>query len=219
MLKRMENYIKSVFEWADSEYPGLFYAWDVVNEAIDDAGGMRKSMWYKTVGEDFVERAFEYARKYQPKGVKLFYNDYNTYMPGKQNDILKMIKPVAEAGNLDGIGMQSHLNTDISVDQFMTALRRYHSELGVEIQITELDIGAKNTDTDYSKQGEYYGRFMTKLLEQKAAGMPITNVTVWGITDSLSWRQGEDALLLKGSMEAKPAFNAFIEAAGSEKTG
>lgn len=213
MLKRMENYIKSVFEWADMEYHGLFYAFDVVNEAIDDAGGMRKSLWYQTVGEDFVERAFEYARKYQPEGVKLFYNDYNCYMTAKRMDILKMVKPIAEAGNLDGIGMQSHLNTDISIDQFMTALKKYHEELGVEIQITELDIGTKKSDADYTKQGDYYGRFMTALLEQKAAGVPITSVTVWGISDSLSWRQGDDPLLMKGSLEAKPAFTAFAEAA------
>nr|MCR5121345.1 endo-1,4-beta-xylanase [Ruminococcus sp.] len=213
MLKRMENYIKSVFEWESENYPGLFYAWDVVNEAIDDGGGMRKSLWYQTVGEDFVERAFEYARKYQPEGVKLFYNDYNSYMSGKQNDILKMVKPIAEAGNLDGIGMQSHLNTGVSVDLFMVGLKRYYSELGCEIQITELDVGTDKSDADYSKQGDYYGRFMTKLLECKADGIPITSVTVWGITDSLSWRQGDDPLLLTGSMTAKPAFTAFAEAA------
>ena len=95
----------------------------------------------------------------------------------------------------------------------MTALKKYHEELGVEIQITELDIGTKKSDADYTKQGDYYGRFMTALLEQKAAGVPITSVTVWGISDSLSWRQGDDPLLMKGSLEAKPAFTAFAEAA------
>ena len=89
MLKRMENYIDSVMNWCEENYPGVIYAWDVVNEAVDDAGGMRQSYWTQTIGEDYVEKAFEFARKHAPANVELFYNDYNEYQTSKQEDILK----------------------------------------------------------------------------------------------------------------------------------
>ena len=99
MLKRMENYIDSVMNWCEENYPGVIYAWDVVNEAAGDNGGMRDSYWTKVVGEDFVEQAFKFARKHAPKGVELFYNDYKEYQPAKQQVIIDMLKPIAKAGN------------------------------------------------------------------------------------------------------------------------
>lgn len=123
MLKRMENYIKSVMEWTNENYPGLISAWDVVNEAAADDGGMRESLWYETIGDDYIAKAFEFARKYAPEGTKLFYNDYNSYMAGKQKDILAFLKPIAEAGNIDGMGMQTHINTGTSPALYMIALK------------------------------------------------------------------------------------------------
>lgn len=93
MLKRMENYIKAVFEWADTEHPGLFYAWDVVNEAAADQGqAKRDCLWLQTIGDDYIEKAFEFARKYQPEGVKLYYNDYNAFQMNKQLEIIDFLK-------------------------------------------------------------------------------------------------------------------------------
>ncbi|MBO4495237.1 MAG: endo-1,4-beta-xylanase, partial [Clostridiales bacterium] len=77
MLARLENYIKGVLNFVQENYPDQIYAWDVVNEAIDE-GAMRKSPWTETIGEDFVIKAFEFAKKYAAPGVKLFYNDYDT---------------------------------------------------------------------------------------------------------------------------------------------
>ena len=74
ILARLESYIKGVLEFVQTEYPGVIYAWDVVNECVDD-GGFRKSIWTQTVGEDFFIKAFEFARKYAAPGVSLFYND------------------------------------------------------------------------------------------------------------------------------------------------
>jgi endo-1,4-beta-xylanase len=82
MLKRMENYIKQVLEYTQTNYPGLIYAWDVVNEAVNPGDNeenflrTRDSLWYQVIGSGFIEKAFEYARKYADKDVKLFYNDY-----------------------------------------------------------------------------------------------------------------------------------------------
>ena len=213
MLKRMENYIKGVMEWTTENYPGLISAWDVVNEAADDAGGMRQSLWYKTVGEDYIQKAFEFARKYAPEGAKLFYNDYNSYQKRKQDDILAFLKPVAEAGNIDGVGMQSHVGTWLNLSEYGNALQRYHDELGVKIQITELDIGADKSDNWEEKQGKYFGDFMAKVIELRKSGVPITSLTLWGISDSLSWKASDRPLVFRDDLSRKPAFDAMIEAA------
>ena len=212
MLRRMESYIKGVMEWTSENYPGLISAWDVVNEAAADEGGMRQSLWYKTIGEDYVERAFEFARKYAPEGVKLFYNDYNSYQKRKQEDILGFLKPVAEAGNIDGMGMQSHIGTYMSISEYANALKRYHDELGVEIQITELDIGADKSDGWEEKQGKYFRDFMDSVIELRRSGVPITSLTLWGISDSLSWKASDRPLVFRDDLTRKPAFDAMIEA-------
>ena len=212
MLKRMENYIKGVMEWTTENYPGLISAWDVVNEAADDTSGMRQSLWYKTVGEDYIQKAFEFARKYAPEGAKLFYNDYNSYQKRKQEDIIKFLKPIAEAGNIDGVGMQSHVGTWMNISEYGNALRRYHDELGVEIQITELDIGADKSDNWEEKQGKFFGDFMAKVIELRKSGVPITSLTLWGITDSLSWKASDRPLVFRDDLSRKPAFDAMIEA-------
>lgn len=211
MLKRMENYIKTVITWADENYPGLVSCWDVVNEAVDDNGGMRKSLWYETVGEDYVQRAFEYARKYAPEGTKLFYNDYNSYQTRKQNDIIDMLTPVIADGNIDGMGMQSHINTDISVPLYMTALKKY-ADLGLEIHVTELDVSAKKIDSWREDQGEYFRKFMAELIDLERNGVNIKSVTVWGLNDCLSWKAAELPLLFDDDLSRKPAFDGVVQA-------
>ncbi len=228
MLKRMENYIRQVIEWTETNYPGVIYVWDVVNEAVADYFGEGKapmrqedSMWYQVIGEDFVEKAFEYARKYTRQyaadhEIKLFYNDYNEYFPAKRDGIITLLKPVAEAGNIDGIGMQSHIDTKQPLEGasgYMTAVRKFKEELGLEIQVTELDIAVAEDDTQTS-QGIYYQTFMEALLKEKKAGADITNVTFWGINDELSWRPGTDCLLLDADMAQKPAFEGVVNAIG-----
>ncbi len=229
MLKRMENYIKEVIAWTEENYPGVIYAWDVVNEAVADyfgagAAPMRQedSLWYQTIGEDFVQQAFAYARKYTKqyangRSVKLFYNDYNEYFPAKRDWIVALLKPSKEAGNLDGVGMQSHFDTKHPLEGdsgYMTAVRKFRDELGTEIHVTELDIGIAEGDTEES-QGVYYQKFMEALLKEKKAGANITSVTFWGLTDGLSWRPGEDCLLFRDDLSRKPAFEGVVKAIGS----
>ncbi len=217
MLKRMENYIKSVFEWADSEYPGLFYAWDVVNEAAADGqSAKRDCLWLQTIGDDYIEKAFEYARKYQPEGVKLYYNDYNAFNFTKQMVIIDFLRPVAEAGNIDGVGLQSHIGTWCDPSSYGEAVRRYNKELGVEISITELDISKDNTDEWEENQGEYAQRFMEQILALKSEGIPIASFTIWGLTDAVSWKKQEMPLFFSLSFNAKPSFYGLIAAKAPE---
>lgn len=212
MLLRMENYIKNVMEWTEENYPGLVRAWDVVNEAADDGGGMRKSLWYQTVGEDYIEQAFKFARKYAPEDTKLFYNDYNSYQTRKQNDIITFLRPIVEAGNIDGMGMQSHINVDISISQYMAALQKYYDELGLEINVTELDVCRGKGDDWQQEQGEYYKEFMSEILKLRKNGVPITSVTLWGISDTDSWLSSTYPLIFNDDLSRKPAFDGMIEA-------
>ena len=140
MLTRLENYIKGVLTFVQENYPGQIYAWDVVNEVIDE-GDFRKSLWTEVVGTDFVIKAFEFARKYASPEVKLFYNDYNTFEEWKRDLIIeKVLKPLISRGLVDGMGMQTHLTMEEpELSLYETALLMYGS-LGLEVQITELDI-------------------------------------------------------------------------------
>lgn len=105
MAKRMENYIKGVLEYCKKNYPGVVYCFDVVNECVDDGTGDDSvnwncrttfnggdNFWYATMGTDYVEKAFTYARKYAEKGMKLIYNDYNVYVPAKRAEYLQSCK-------------------------------------------------------------------------------------------------------------------------------
>jgi len=213
MLTRVDNYMKDVFTYVDENYDGLFYAWDIVNEAMEDNGKMRESLWYETIGEDYVEQVFAIARKYANKDIKLFYNDYNSFQSSKQKGIIEMLKPVADAGNLDGVGMQGHLYTGENPEHFAKAAKRYADELGVVVHITEIDVTTPSGNSPEGEHGKYYGNLFKALKEAKTNGVPIESVSIWGLTDSLSWKAGEKPLLFNGDLSAKQAFYEVIDAA------
>ena len=210
MLKRMENYIDSVMNWCEENYPGVIYAWDVVNEAAADNGGMRDCYWKQTIGDDYVEKAFEFARKHAPSGVQLFYNDYNEYQTSKQDDIITMLKPIAAAGNIDGMGMQSHISAGLDVNNYVNAMKRYADELGVIIHITELDVQAPGSVNSMYDQGVYMKKLFTAILEADKAGVPLECVTVWGLTDDMSWKSSTKPLLFYGNLSPKPAYEGVM---------
>ena len=213
MLKRMENYIDSVMNWCEENYPGVIYAWDVVNEAAGDNGGMRDSYWTGIIGEDFVEQAFKFARKHAPKGVELFYNDYNEYQPSKQAVIIDMLKPIAKAGNIDGMGMQSHIGAGLMPDTYVGAMNKYAEELNVKIHVTEMDVTAPDSPNAMYDQGTYMKKLFEALIEAKKAGTPIECVTFWGLTDEMSWKSADKPLLFYGDISPKPAFEGVVCAA------
>lgn len=116
MTLRMENYIKEVIRLLHEGWPGLLTAMDVVNEAVNDNTGTDRTSnneWYETFGDNsFIMKAFEFARKYSIEygetQMKLYYNDYNTHQSAKADGIVRICKPIYDAGYLDGIGMQDH---------------------------------------------------------------------------------------------------------------
>lgn len=185
MLARLESYIRDVMNFVQERYPGVVYAWDVVNEAIDGST-LRPSLWTETVGEDFVLQAFRMAAKYKAPGVSLFYNDYDTFLPEKREAICETIlKPLLAEKLVDGMGMQSHLQLAApSADEYRTAVRRYGT-LGLQVQITELDVFSPDTsDAAMQRLAERYRDLFLLLLEEKKTGAAnITGVTFWGLQD------------------------------------
>lgn len=218
MLRRLENYIKNVLEYSQTHYPGLIYAWDVVNEAIETSdakpGGYRSkdSYWYQVIGEEFLEKAFEYARKYADPGVKLFYNDYNTEQSIKMLAIIDMVESLKQKGLIDGIGLQCHLGqSSPSITDIERSIRKY-GETGLEIHITELDMGlTDNSEEELMKQGIRYKNLFLILKYIKDNGYAnITNVTFWGMSDDISWLNKPGVpnypLLFDKYLIQKPAF-------------
>ena len=221
MLVRMENYIKNVFEALEKEYPTVnFYAWDVVNEAWLDDGSARQpggyntnpdtSGWVKVFGDNsFIEPAFEYARKYAPEGCKLYYNDFNEYMPQKTDAIVKMANELKEKGLIDGIGMQSHLDVNFpGISAYKQALAKF-AETGLDIQVTELDATTSDTsEAGFETQAKYYSDIMDACVEYADH---ISAVVFWGTTDDKSWRASKSPLLFNEDYTAKPAFYSIVD--------
>ena len=221
MLVRMENYIKNVFAAIAEEYPDVnFYAFDVVNECWLDDGSARqpgsqeegsaKSPWVQIFGDNsFIKPAFEFAKKYAPEDCKLYYNDFNEYMPGKTPAIVKMVEEINADGHyIDGIGMQSHLGTDIfpTVSLYKKTLKAF-AETGLDIQVTELDHMISGTDK-FEEQAQYYSDIMDAIMEYKDN---VSAVVFWGTTDDMSWRASKYPLLFNEDYTAKPAFYSIVD--------
>lgn len=221
MLARLEGYIRQVLEFTQTEYPGIIYAWDVVNEAVED-GALRRSLWTETVGEDFILQAFRFARKYAKQDVSLFYNDYDTFIPWKRDVICeRVLKPLLSEQLVDGMGMQSHMTMNTpDLEEYEKSLRVYGS-LGIQIQVTELDI--HNADPSASSMEALAARYrevFTILTRNKKEGTAdVTGVTFWGMQDDDSWLTGfrgerSFPLLFQDGFRPKTAYQAVLSVPG-----
>lgn len=215
MLSRLEHYIAEIMAWTEENYPGVIVSWDVVNEAIEDGKTtLRVSNWTKVVGDDYVLRAFELARKYAPEGVKLYYNDYNTAYEPKQTGIVNLLTALQAEGTVDGYGFQMH--HDIRQPGYASIEKAFKriAAMGLRLRISELDVTVPDTlDTSFEAQAKLYGQIM-KLAVSYAD--QVEAVQVWGVTDDLSWRARQYPLLFNGDATPKPAFYAVLEAAAQE---
>ena len=210
MLGRLENYIRGIMEYLAENYPGVVVSWDVLNEAIDDGTNwLRNSNWMKTIGEDYPNRAYEFARKYAPEGTVLYYNDYNTAVPGKLKGIVRLLNTLIPEGNIDGYGFQMHHKTGSPSNREIANAVKTVAALGVKLRVSELDVGtAGNSETSFQKQAEKYAAVMKIILEYSDQ---FEAVQVWGLTDLMSWRSREYPLLFDGSGNPKPAFWAVVD--------
>lgn len=208
LFQNMKHHITAIVE----RYKDVVYAWDVVNEAISDGGwqggrrGMgehpspyRNSPLYQIAGDEFIKKAFIYAREADPN-VLLFYNDYNAADPGKRDRIYNMVKSMKEEGvPIDGIGMQGHYNVyGPSMEDVDAALTKY-STIVKHIHITELDIRANQEmggQLNFSRDGGNISQVVKTLQEDQYARLfkvlrkhkdVVDNVTFWNLSDRDSW--------------------------------
>lgn len=198
LLARLKDHITKVV----TRYKGKIYAWDVVNEVIDDNAEKfyRDSKWFSICGEEFIAKAFEFAHEADPDAL-LFYNDYNTENTAKREKIYQLVKKLIEAKvPVHGVGLQGHWSIyEPSEKELRESLEKFKS-LGIAVQITELDVsvyplehGRRDakpnepnslTDEMIRKQADQYKMFFRVFREYKEV---ITGVTFWNVSDKRSW--------------------------------
>lgn len=199
LLQRLKDHITTVVK----RYKGTIYAWDVANEVISDRRDeyLRPSEWYKICGEEYIAKAFQWAHEADPEAL-LFYNDYNEINPVKREKIYKLVKGLKDAGvPIHGVGMQGHWAiNEPDREQLDSTVKRF-AELGLQIQITELDISVypkehdarerkgedANTAFTAEREGaqkEKYKMCFEIFRKYKSA---ISSVTFWNISDRYSW--------------------------------
>ena len=223
LLQRLKNHINTVV----SRYKGKIYAWDVVNEVIaDDSTYFRKTKWHDITGEDFVEKAFEYAHEADPKAI-LFYNDYNTEVPAKREKIYRMLKNLLAKGvPIHGVGLQAHWSLNTPTREELEKSIQMFSSLGLQIQFTELDISVysgRQGGQMIQGQGQMKAAVFTPEMEQKQLEKykmvfdvfrkypkVITGVTFWNLSDKYSWLDGRGRknfpLLFDTNLKPKKAY-------------
>jgi endo-1,4-beta-xylanase len=208
LLERMKEHINTVV----GHFKGRIHSWDVVNEAVDDNGRIRKNIWYEILGEEYIRKAFEFAREADPE-AELIYNDYSIPTPFKRDAIVKLVKNIRSNNvEVDVIGMQAHYQLDYPLKEDLDACLQAFSDLGVEVAITELDINVLpnpmgQTGADVRQSYEFQTQFnpyanglpdsVQMLLAQKYRECfdlfvkhkeNINRITIWGLQDGDSWK-------------------------------
>jgi endo-1,4-beta-xylanase len=208
LLARMKDHIFTVV----GHFKGKVKGWDVVNEAVNDDGTIRKSKWYQIIGEDYIEKAFEYAHEADPD-AELYYNDYNNEQRAKREGVVPIIKTLQKNGlKIDAVGIQGHWHLDApDLNELDESLSAY-AALGLKIVITEMEVNVLPTPPEvYGADVQQQAKYLEELNPYKN-GCPdsvetqlanrysdlfsvfmkhkkdITRVTFWGINDGYSWK-------------------------------
>ena len=208
LLNRMQDHISTVV----GRYKGRVKAWDVVNEAVDEDKGWRKSPWLNIIGPDFLEHAFHYAHEADPK-AHLIYNDYNMHSPEKRAFVAEFAQDYLKRGiPINGIGMQGHVGLGYpDIAEFEKSIVAF-AKVGLKVHITELDLdvlpvawehtGAEISDSfAYSAELNPYAQGLPKNVERDLTDRyvaffklfikykdDIERVTFWGTSDKESWK-------------------------------
>ena len=208
LLGRMRDHIRTVV----GRYKGRVRGWDVVNEAFEDNGSLRMSSpWPKIIGEDFIQKAFEFAREADP-GAELYYNDYNVWKPEKTAAVIRLVEDLKARGvRVDGVGEQAHWALDYPTLKEAETMLASFEKAGIKVHITEMDISVLPNPWNYTgaeisrsvelqeKLNPYpkalpdsvqkslaarYAEFFA--LFRRHAGT-VKRVTLWGVYDGQSW--------------------------------
>jgi endo-1,4-beta-xylanase len=225
-----KQYLRDYIHTVVGRYKGKVFAWDVINEAIDDGEtenpyNLRDSFWYRKLGVDFLKLAFQYAHEADPK-AELYINEYGAEGLGRKSDaILNLLKWLkSEKVPVTGAGMQYHL---LAQDTIKPGDARYQNaqrlkEAGFAFQITELDVSLPVSDPktgyqptnpkDLQAQAEIY----RDVLQLALSSPNCRGFQIWGFTDSQSWIPGftpgkGGATILDSQYKPKPAYQSLKE--------
>jgi endo-1,4-beta-xylanase len=205
-------------------FRGEIYAWDVVNEPVETNGGLRDSFWMHTIGPDYIEYAFRWAREADP-GARLFINEYGAEgFNEKSTALYDLLKDLLKQGvPIDGVGLQMHVSitgsdafsTPPAVHELFDNMKRL-SDLGLEIHITEMDVqihGVAGTAAEQlKKQAEVYEQVLGTALRNPQ----LKAFILWGFTDRYSWIPNftgcpDAPLLFDEYYQPKPAYEAVYQ--------
>ena len=224
MKKRLQYYIEEVIAHFETNFPGVVYCWDVVNEAVGDGANEYKegderhvrtsrggttNYFYDVIGPDYVELSFKYARQAAKKAnanIKLFYNDYSTFYSPKREAIGKLIESINKNEKLcDGVGMQGYVGgygqhagcmSANDINLFKNAIV-FYSNLGLEVHVTELAL--RNYDkTKAVQHANYYEKFFQMLASVADEYKSLTCVAIWGICDNPSLPKNDYSYKMNG---------------------
>jgi endo-1,4-beta-xylanase len=224
--QQLENLLHEHIQRVVERYRGRVFAWDVVNEAFDENGSLRDSIWYNQPGIGFaknhaayIEQAFHWAHAADPNAL-LFYNEAGAEAVNRKSDaVYEMVKDFKQHGvPIDGVGLQMHIfNLDPDIQSIAKNIARF-TKLGIQIQITEMDVAlpvdaAENPSRpeDLLRQAEIYGQIASVCLQNPGC----TAIQTWGFTDKYSWigwfTHGSKGagLLFDRRYHAKPAYDAL----------
>jgi endo-1,4-beta-xylanase len=233
------NHINTVAK----RYSGKIFSWDVVNEALNEDGSMRKSIFLEKLGDDYVKEAFRLAQEASP-GTELY---YNIEQPKKRTGCIALIKKIQKGDlRIDGVGIQGHWHLGrVPFKDIEESIIAYHA-LGLKVMITELDIemlprnfqGADVNQRQASNPAlnPYANGIPDSLLQQQASDYAnlfklflkhkdkITRVTFWGVNDGQSWLNGWPVpgrtnypLLFDRAFNPKPAYHAVMSSATNRR--
>ncbi|NHC15696.1 endo-1,4-beta-xylanase [Motilibacter deserti] len=230
LLQRMENHIKGIRDHLLARYPDGNYpiwAFDAVNEVVNDGpgnvDGLRESRWYQVLGETFIDDAFRLTDKYFPK-QKLFINDYDTELPGKNDRYFALVNRLLSRGvPIDGVSFQTHLFLDRPVSLVERQLERF-SKLPLTMAISELDVSTSESraeslpapTAERDIRAGYYYRDLFDVLRKYSER--IESVTFWGPYDTRSWlrtwpinRPQESPLPFDDKLQAKQQYWGIVD--------
>jgi endo-1,4-beta-xylanase len=210
LLERMKEHIFTLI----GRYKGRIHGWDVVNEAIAADGGFRKCKWLEIIGEDYILKAFEYARQADPS-AQLYYNEYDLEKEAKREGTIRLIRDLQSKGvRIDGLGIQGHYFLDYPRIEDLEKTIVAISKLGVKLMVTELDVGVlpfypvdaklvplSSFDAETQKKHNPYPNGLPDSAQKDLANRyaelfslfhkyrdTVSRVTFWGIHDGQSWR-------------------------------
>ena len=197
LLQRLKDHITTVVQ----RYKGKIYAWDVVNEAIDDnpQNFLRNSLFYQICGEDFIAKAFEYAHAADPEAI-LFYNDYNTERKEKTDRIYTLLKTLKEKGvPINAVGIQGHWSIFEPTQSELEYTLQKFASLNLKIQVTEMDVSVFKWEKEERNKLDNEETFTPEKEQQQVEKYDmlfkvfrkykndITGVTFWNISDRSTW--------------------------------